>query len=112
MQAFDQSVGDIKGTPTFVQLDSAGTYSLTEKMRFNLPMTAAIAIDGILTHKDTCNIVFPQACVKIAVNPTCQNVAVVGARVAIRQALVVKASHVCKSTFGSCQVDRARFMQE
>ena len=47
---------------------------------------------------------------KIAVKPPCQNVVVVGARVAIRQALVVSALHVCKSTFGGCHVDRARVM--
>jgi len=49
---------------------------------------------------------------KIAVNSPCQNVTVVSARVRIRQALVVSASHVCKSTFGGCYVDRARVMQE
>jgi len=32
------------------------------KRKFNIEVTAAIAIDGILTHKDTCNIVFPHAC--------------------------------------------------
>ena len=58
-QAFGQGVGDIKGTPTFVQFDFAGTYSLAEEMKFNIDVTAAIAIDGILTHKNTCSIVFP-----------------------------------------------------
>ena len=31
-------------------------------MKFNIDVTAAIAIDGILTHKNTCSIVFPHAC--------------------------------------------------
>ena len=61
-QAFGQGVGDIEGTPTFVSLDFAGTYSLAEEMKSNINVTAAIAIDGILTHKNTCSIVFPHAC--------------------------------------------------
>ena len=57
-----KGVGDIEGTPTFVSLDFAGTYSLAEEMKSNINVTAAIAIDGILTHKNTYNIVFPHAC--------------------------------------------------
>ena len=57
-QAFGQRVGDIEGT----QFDFAGTYSLAEEMKFNIDVTASIAIDGILTHKNTCSIVFPHAC--------------------------------------------------
>jgi len=49
---------------------------------------------------------------KIVIDPSCQNVAVAGARVAIMQALVVSASHICKSTFSGCHVDRARVMQK
>jgi len=135
-------------------------------MKFNIDVTAAaIAIDGILTHKDTyssrstrmwsqegrgpsgagSNVFsfttgecvtslaatspsdrgtieghdvsgYAAACAgvssKIVVDPSCQNVAVVGTRVAIRQDLVVSASHVCKSTFSGCHVDRARVMQK
>jgi len=53
-----------------------------------------------------------QPCGKIAVNPPCQNIAVVSARVAIRhwQALVVSVSRGYKSTFGGCHVDRVRVM--
>jgi len=61
-QAFCQGVGDIEGTPTFVKLDFAGTYSLADEMKFNIDVTTAIAIDGILTDKNTCSIVFPHAC--------------------------------------------------
>ena len=61
-QAFGQGVSDIKGTPTFVQFDFTGTYSLAEEMKFNIDMTAAIANDEILTHEDTCSVVFPHAC--------------------------------------------------
>ena len=61
-QAFGQGVGDIKETPTFVQFDFASTYSLAEEMKFNIDVTAAIVIDGILTHNDTCSVVFPHAC--------------------------------------------------
>ena len=61
-KAFGQGVGDIKGTPIFVRFDFAGTYSLAEEMKFNIDMKAVIAIDGILTHKNTCSIVFPNAC--------------------------------------------------
>jgi len=61
-QGFGQGVMDIEGTPTFVQLDFAGTYSLAEEMISNIDVTAAIAIDRILTHKNTCSIVFPHAC--------------------------------------------------
>ena len=50
-QAFGQGVCDIKGTPTFVQF-----------VKFNIDVTAAIAIDGILTHEDACSVVFPHAC--------------------------------------------------
>jgi len=51
-----------------------------------------------------------QPCGKIAVNPPCQNIAVVSARVAIRQALVVSVSRGYKSTFEGCHVDRVRVM--
>jgi len=61
-RTFGQGVSDIKGTPTFVQFDFAGTYSLAEEMKFNIDVTAAIAIDGILTYEDTCSVVFPHAC--------------------------------------------------
>ena len=50
--------------------------------------------------------------IAVTVNPPCQNVAVVGARVSIGQALVVSVSHVYKSTFYRCHADRARGMQE
>jgi len=50
--------------------------------------------------------------IKIAVNPPCQNVTVVSARVATRQVLVVSASHVYKSTLSGCHMDRARIVQE
>jgi len=33
-QALGQGIGDIKGTPMFVKLDFASTYSLAEKMTF------------------------------------------------------------------------------
>jgi len=31
-------------------------------MKFNIDVTAVIVIDGILTHKNICSIVFPHAC--------------------------------------------------
>ena len=61
-QAFGQGVSNMKGTPKFVQFDFAGTYSLAEEMKCDIDVTAAIAIDGILTHEDTCSVVFPRAC--------------------------------------------------
>jgi len=61
-QGFGQGVIDIEGTPTLESLDFAGTYSLAEEMIFNIDVTAAIAMDRILTHKNTYSIVFPHAC--------------------------------------------------
>jgi len=42
----------------------AGKYSLAEEMnlKFNIDMMAAIVVDGIFTHKNTCSVVFPHAC--------------------------------------------------